>query len=540
ALNAFLHLDRDSILAQARASDERRRNGQGRGVLDGIPVSIKDNISVNGDPLGSASRILDGYVAPYDADVIERLRKAGAVLFGRTNMDEFAMGSTTENSSVQVTLNPWDARHVPGGSSGGAAVSVAAGITPLALGSDTGGSIRQPAAFCGVVGLKPTYGRVSRYGLAAYASSLDQIGPLARSVTDCALLLKAISGHDRRDSNSLADTAGPALEDQVADLGDDFHGLRVGVILPESADATYEPAVTAAIETAVSWLEGHGAEVRRLHSEYEEYIIPSYYILATAEASSNLGRYDGVRYGRRSPAADGAALQDLYVKSRTEGFGAEVKRRILLGTFVLSSGYYDAYYKTALKVRHLITREYKAFFDSCDVILQATSPVTAFRLGEKLEDPVAMYQSDILTIGANLAGLPAISVPAGCNEAGMPIGLQLLAGPLQENRLLEVARALAEIESFQMQYPGSSDPAIGAAGPGGRRVALTKPPIKQVVNQLNKPKKKKVISKVKKKAAKKTAKKATKKAAKKTAKKTAKKAAKKAGKKKASKKKAGK
>ena len=496
-LNIFLHLDKDEILRQARASDERRKKKGSLGPLDGIPVSIKDNISVQGEPLTAASKILEPYVAPYDATVIERLRASGAVLFGRTNMDEFAMGSSTENSAFAKTQNPWNPEYVPGGSSGGAAACVVSGITPLALGSDTGGSIRQPAAFCGGVGLKPTYGRVSRYGLAAYASSFDQIGPLARNVGDCALLLKAISAYDPRDSNSSQEAERHPIREEVAQFDTDFMGLRIGVVLPEPGSEGFDPDIITAGEAAVNFFQEHGAEIVELKSEYEKFIIPTYYILATAEASSNLSRYDGIRYGYR----DGSAkdLLELYVGSRTKGFGPEVKRRILLGTFVLSSGYYDAYYKTAQQVRRLIAREYTDFFEQCDIILQPTSPISAWKFGAKSQDPVAMYQSDILTIGANLAGLPAISVPAGRNQEGLPIGLQLLAAPNQENELLEIAQVLEQIENFSLDhkkiplpYPKASEKLQTSKGASVKLAKKTKKP---------KPKKKKVEQTVKKKKA---------------------------------------
>ncbi len=443
---AFLALDREAVLSQARASDDRRAAGKALGPLDGIPIAIKDNICAKGTTVTCASRILENFVAPYDATVIEKLRAAGAVLMGRANMDEFAMGSSTENSAFQNARNPWNPERVPGGSSGGSAVAVAAGIAPLALGSDTGGSIRQPAAFCGVVGLKPTYGRVSRYGLVAYASSLDQIGPFARSVADTALVLEAIAGADRRDSTSLAPDAedsGSTLSGNLAEFQKrDWSGLQVGVMLPDDeAASAYDPAVLAQTNAAVDFLEKQGAQIVPLQSRLEKYLITIYYIQATAEASSNLSRYDGVRYGQQ--AQDAKDLMDLYVRSRTAGFGDEVKRRILLGTFVLSSGYYDAYYKSAQKARRLITKEYANFFERVDVILAPTSPSTAFALGDKVNDPIAMYQSDILTIAANLTGNPAVSIPAGADADGLPVGLQLMTAPFREQRLLEIAGGLA-------------------------------------------------------------------------------------------------
>ncbi|MCB1325074.1 MAG: Asp-tRNA(Asn)/Glu-tRNA(Gln) amidotransferase subunit GatA [Leptospiraceae bacterium] len=457
-LNVFTHLDPGHILKQARESDHRRARGESLGPLDGIPVSIKDNICEAESPTTCASRILENFVAPYDATVVERLRAAGAVLFGRTNMDEFAMGSSTENSSVGATRNPWNRERVPGGSSGGSAAAVAAGITPIALGSDTGGSIRQPAAFCGIYGLKPTYGRVSRYGLVAYASSLDQIGPMARSVADCAMTLAIISGPDARDSTSHPDSVSHPVAKQVQALSeDDLRGLRVGYMAPPPGTAGYDDDVLAASGRARQWLQDRGAQIIDFKSAYEEYLIPVYYILATAEASSNLSRYDGIRYGNR--VADASGLKELYVRTRTRGFGEEVKRRILLGTFVLSSGYYDAYYKSAQKARALLHEEYREFFEKVDVILQPTSPVTAFRLGERTADPLAMYQSDILTIGANLAGLPAMSFPAGRDRHGLPIGLQVLAPHFSENLIFEVVAALSRAPEFHPDYRNVSSAA---------------------------------------------------------------------------------
>lgn len=483
-IGAFLKLDADRALGQARASDERRARGQSLGPLDGIPVAIKDNIVERGEHCTCGSKILQNFVSPYDAAVIEKLRGAGAVLFGRTNMDEFAMGSSTENSALGLTRNPWNRACVPGGSSGGSAAAVAAGFAPLALGSDTGGSIRQPAAFCGVVGLKPTYGRVSRYGLVAYASSLDQIGPFARSVEDAALLLAAIAGVDARDSTSHPDGDKHPVAWHAPEFSDrDWKNLRVGVMLPENNAGGFDADVLAAARKAVAELEQRGARIVPLQSQLEQFLIPIYYILATAEASSNLSRYDGVRYGHRAPDAEN--LMELYVRSRTQGFGPEVKRRILLGAFALSSGYFDAYYKKAQKARRKIQNEYTQFFTQCDVILQPTSPNTAFAFGAKTADPLAMYQSDILTIAANLAGIPAISVPAGLDSDGLPIGLQLLAAPFQENRLLRAAHAVANFPGFAPDYsaiyagkPGraaSPPPSVASASVAARPGVNAKP-----------------------------------------------------------------
>ncbi|MEQ9364110.1 MAG: Asp-tRNA(Asn)/Glu-tRNA(Gln) amidotransferase subunit GatA [Leptospirales bacterium] len=522
-LGAFLSLDETNILKQARASDDRRAKGQSLGALDGIPIAIKDNICELDAPATCGSRILENFVAPYDATVIEKLRSAGAVLFGRANMDEFAMGSSTENSAFHVARNPWDATRVPGGSSGGSAVAVAAGITPLALGSDTGGSIRQPAAFCGVVGMKPTYGRVSRYGLVAYASSLDQIGPFARSVEDAALLLQAISGHDRRDSTSHPEDKKLQLAPMPAKMqAADWKKLRVGVMLPDDAASreVYDPAVLTQTEAAADYLKGQGAEIVDLRSKLEKYLIPIYYILATAEASSNLSRYDGVRYGVQ--AENPKDLKDLYVRSRTRGFGDEVKRRILLGTFVLSSGYYDAYYKSAQKARRLIQKEYAAFFEKVDVILSPTSPSTAFPLGDRVGDPLAMYQSDILTIAANLTGTPAINIAAGRDARGLPVGLQLLSAQFTENSLMQVAAALAGAPGFAPDYltitpDGEAAEKSAAKKPSGQ----TSTPVAAA----------KATKKVAKKATKKVAKKVAKKGARPAVKKAPAKSSKKAGKK---------
>ena len=451
-LNTFLRLeeDRDEIIAAADASDARRAEGKQLGPLDGIPISIKDNICAKGVPTTCASRILENFVSPYDAGVIEKLRGAGAILFGRTNMDEFAMGSSTENSAFGITRNPWDKERVPGGSSGGSAVAVAAGLAPLSLGSDTGGSIRQPAAFCGVMGLKPTYGRVSRYGLVAFASSLDQIGVFSRTSADAGLVLDAIQGHDLRDSTSNAKSAEQAVES--APFSDaEWKKLRIGVIIPEKGQEGFEEGIIAAAENAAAKFEKLGAKIVPLKAQYKEYVTPIYYILATAEASSNLSRYDGIRYGKRAEESEN--LLELYVKSRTEGFGAEVKRRILLGTFVLSSGYYDAYYKSAQVARKMIQNQYSEFFDQVDLILQPTPPTTAFRIGEKSNDPLAMYQSDLLTISANLGGVPALNVPAGMDKQGLPIGLQYTAAHFNENVLLRMAASIEErIPEFSPSY----------------------------------------------------------------------------------------
>ncbi|WCJ61003.1 Asp-tRNA(Asn)/Glu-tRNA(Gln) amidotransferase subunit GatA [Fontisphaera persica] len=444
-LHAFLHVDADDALAQAEAADRRLAAGE-KLPLGGIPVAIKDAIAVRGHPLTCASRILGQFISPYDATVIERLKAAGAVVFGRLNMDEFAMGSSTENSAFGPTLNPWHPQYVAGGSSGGSAAAVAADECLAALGSDTGGSIRQPAAFCGCVGLKPTYGRVSRYGLVAYASSLDQIGPLTKTVADAALMLEVLAGHDPRDSTS-APRPVPACS---AALGQPVKGLRVG--LPkEYFVGGLEPVVKQALAEAIRVLESQGVELREISLPHTEYAIATYYIIATAEASANLARFDGIRYGRR---VDGADPLELYCRTRGQGFGAEVKRRIILGTYVLSSGYYDAYYLRAQKVRTLIRQDFLRAFEQVDAILTPTAPTPPFRLGEKTADPLQMYLTDIFTISCNLAGLCGISVPCGFAEhPRRPIGLQLLGPHFGEETLLRLAYAYEQATDWWRQKP---------------------------------------------------------------------------------------
>ncbi len=427
--------------ARARAADlDRRRAELAALPLLGVPVAVKDNICTRGIRTTAGSRILGDYVPPYDAGVIERLNAAGAVIVGKTNCDEFAMGSSTENSAFGVTRNPWSPDRVPGGSSGGSAAAVAARQVPLALGSDTGGSIRQPAALCGVVGLKPTYGMVSRYGLIAFASSLDQIGPIATSVADAALALSVIAGHDARDATSLPDA--PPL----APAGDGLKGLRVGVpraLLREGVDAD----VLAAFDAAMALMRDEGAQIVDVALPHSVHAIPVYYLVATAEASSNLARYDGVRYGFRAKDAT-ESLGEMYDRTREQGFGAEVKRRIVLGTYVLSAGYKDAYYLKAQQVRTLIRRDYDAAFERVDVIAMPTSPTPAFPLGERVADPVRMYLADVFTVGANLAGVPAISVPCGLAPGRLPIGLQLTGRPLGEATVLGAAAAFERAAAF--------------------------------------------------------------------------------------------
>ena len=446
-VKAFNSRDDAGALVLAAASDARRAAGQARGPLDGIPVGFKDVIAVEGQPLTCSSKMLANFISPYDATVTTRLKAAGAIPWGRLNLDEFAMGSSTENSAFGPTANPWDLTRVPGGSSGGAAAAVAAGETPLALGSDTGGSIRQPAALCGIVGLKPTYGLVSRYGLAAFASSLDQIGTLARTVDDAALLLGAIAGHDAHDSTSFQ----AGIPDYRAELQKKKGPWRLGVPR-EFFGAGLDPEIGAAVQQAIGFYRRAGCEIQEVSLPLTaEYAIAVYYLIATAEASSNLARYDGIRYGHRSQAATDAI--DIYAKSRAEGFGEEVKRRIILGTHVLSSGYYDAYYLRAQKVRTLIRGEFLRVFQDCDALLSPTTPTAAFKIGEKVSDPLAMYLNDIYTIGVNLAGLPGISIPCGFTAGGLPIGLQVIGQPFREADLLAVARAYEQAHDWHAKHP---------------------------------------------------------------------------------------
>jgi aspartyl-tRNA(Asn)/glutamyl-tRNA(Gln) amidotransferase subunit A len=445
-VQAFNSYDEADALAQARASDARRAEGRARGLLDGIPVGLKDVIAVAGQPLTASSRMLANYVSPYDSTVTRKLKEAGAICWGRLNLDEFAMGSSTENSAFKSTCNPWDLARVPGGSSGGSAAAVAAGEAVGALGSDTGGSIRQPAALCGVVGLKPTYGLVSRYGLIAFASSLDQIGPFARTVGDAAALLGAIAGHDPLDSTSFR----TEIPDYRGELAKPRGRWKLG-IPREYFGEGLDPEVGAAVEAAIGHYRGLGCEIRSVSLPHTKFAVGAYYIIATAECSSNLARYDGIRYGHRSPEATDAT--DIYFKSRAEGFGDEVKRRIILGTYVLSSGYYDAYYLRAQKVRTLIRRDFLEAYREVDAILTPTSPTPAFRKGEKTADPLAMYLNDIYTIGVNLAGLPGISIPCGFTRAGLPIGLQVIGRPFQEADLLAVAHAYERDHDWHARHP---------------------------------------------------------------------------------------
>ncbi|HAS82299.1 MAG TPA: Asp-tRNA(Asn)/Glu-tRNA(Gln) amidotransferase GatCAB subunit A [Verrucomicrobia bacterium] len=432
-IKAYVTVDAEMALAQARAADIARAAG-GRGVLLGIPLGIKDLLNVEGQPCTCSSRLLEGYIAPYDATAIARLRAAGAVFLGRTNMDEFAMGSSTENSAFQVTRNPIDTTRVPGGSSGGSAAALAAGEAIATLGTDTGGSIRQPAAFCGCTGLKPTYGRISRYGLTAFASSLDQIGPMTKSVEDAAILLGVMSGLDPMDSTTL-DVPVP---DYTKALREDLTGIRLGLPREYFIDGM-DPAVRASMDAAVELCRSLGAQIVDVSLPHTEYSIAVYYIIATAEASANLARFDGVRYGHRTAQADDPI--DMYGKTRQEGFGPEVKRRIILGTYVLSSGYYDAYYLKAQKVRTLIRRDFEHAFQSCDALLAPATPTPAFRVGENTSDPLKMYLSDVFTATANLAGICAMSVPSYPTPEGLPVGLQILGPAFGEERILHIGHA---------------------------------------------------------------------------------------------------
>jgi aspartyl-tRNA(Asn)/glutamyl-tRNA(Gln) amidotransferase subunit A len=434
AIHAFNLVLADEARRSADAVDAAVASGRDPGPLAGVPIALKDNLCTRGIPTTCSSRILEGWRPPYDATVVERVRAAGAVPIGKTNLDEFAMGSSTENSAFGPTRNPRDPNRVPGGSSGGSAAAVAAGFAPLALGSDTGGSIRQPAALCGVVGMKPTYGRVSRYGLVAFASSLDQIGPFAETVADAAALLEAIWGHDPADTTSIPGEPEPVW----ARLDDGVEGMRVGIVTELTDVEGIQPEVRAAVEAAAGALADAGAKVDRVGVPSTVHGLSAYYLIAPAEASSNLARYDGVRYGLRVPADDVAAMN---AATRDAGFGPEVKRRIMLGTYALSAGYYDAYYGQAQKVRTLIIRDFESAFERFDVLLSPTSPTVAFEIGAKAADPLAMYLSDVCTIPANLAGLPGISVPFG-GVAGLPVGVQVMAPALGESVMFRVARAV--------------------------------------------------------------------------------------------------
>ncbi|HTV63271.1 MAG TPA: Asp-tRNA(Asn)/Glu-tRNA(Gln) amidotransferase subunit GatA [Verrucomicrobiae bacterium] len=447
-IHAFISCDGQDALAQADALDKQIASDGGcaQKPLLGIPIAIKDVLAVRNQPLNCASKILGKFISPYDATVIEKLKSAGAIVFGRCNMDEFAMGSSTENSAFGVTRNPWDPTRIPGGSSGGSAAAVAAGECIAALGSDTGGSIRQPAALCGVVGLKPTYGRVSRYGLVAFASSLDQIGPLTKNVFDAATILGVMSGHDLRDSTSVPQP----VPDYAGALDGKIRGLRLG--LPkEYLIGGLDAEVKAAVDTAVKTLSGLGAEIVGISLPHTDYAVATYYIIATAEASANLARFDGVRYGAR---AEGSDVLELYGRTRGAGFGPEVKRRIILGTYVLSSGYYDAYYLRAQRVRTLIRNDFLKAFETVDAIVAPTTPTAAFKIGEKSDDPLQMYLSDIFTISCNLAGICGVSLPCGFTKSPpLPIGLQLLGRPFGEETLLRIAHAFEQNTVWHEERP---------------------------------------------------------------------------------------
>ena len=432
-LHAFLRLTESEAHAAAKAAAQRRANRKPAGPLDGIPIALKDIYCMEGVETTCGSKILRGYVPPYDATVVRKLKQAGAVIVGKLNMDEFAMGSSTENSAYGPTMNPWDLSRTPGGSSGGSAAAVAARLVPGAFGTDTGGSIRQPAAMVGCAGMKPTYGRVSRYGVIAFASSLDQVGPFAQDVRGVAYLLAAVAGYDENDQTSSK----RPVPDYAAALGRGVSGLRIGVAREYFGEGL-SPEVERAVRAGIEKLRGLGCEVRDISLPNSPHAIATYYIVATAEASSNLARYDGVRYGYRARAGQ---LLEMYEKTRAEGFGAEVKRRIMLGTYALSAGYYDAYYLRAQKVRALIRRDFDQAFATVDAVVSPTSPTTAFRLGEKLDDPLAMYLSDVYTVPVNLAGLPGISIPCGFDSKGLPVGLQLIGKPFDEETLLRIARA---------------------------------------------------------------------------------------------------
>ncbi len=441
-IGAYLHRDTAAALAAAEKADLSA-------PLGGIPVAIKDVLNVQGQPATAGSKMLRGYISPYDATCIAKLKSAGAIPFGKLNMDEFAMGSSNENSAWQLTRNPWDTTRVPGGSSGASAAAVAARTAIASLGSDTGGSIRQPAAFCGITGLKPTYGRVSRYGLIAYASSLDQVGPMTRTVEDAALVLQAIAGHDPQDSTSL----NAPVPDYSAALRRGVSGMKIGLPREYFIDGI-DPAVRAAVEAGVKELERQGATVREISLPHTRFAIAAYYIIATAEASANLARFDGVRYGHRCDTP--ADLRDMYDRSRAEGFGPEVKRRIILGTYVLSSGYYDAYYRKAQKVRTLIARDFAEAFKEVDLIASPVTPTAAFKIGKNAGDPLQMYLADIFTIANNLSGVCGISVPCGYSAEGLPIGLQLTGRPLGEEDLLRGAFAYEQATDWHRRLPQKS------------------------------------------------------------------------------------
>jgi len=444
-LHSFLCVTAENAIAAAQRVDAKIAAGETIGLLEGIPIGIKDNLCTRGIPTTCGSRILEGFVPAYESTVTQKLQDAGAVMVGKTNLDEFAMGSSTENSGYQVTANPWDLSRVPGGSSGGSAAAVAAEECVVALGSDTGGSIRQPASLCGVVGMKPTYGLVSRFGLVAYASSLDQIGPFGRTVEDAAILLQAIAGYDAQDSTSLQ----VEIPDYTQALKSDLKGLKVGVITETFGDGLDE-IVAERVREAIAQLKSLGATVQEISCPRFRYGLPTYYIIAPSEASANLARYDAVKYGIREEAD---SLIEMYTKTRAKGFGTEVKRRIMLGTYALSAGYYDAYYLKAQKVRTLIKQDFDQAFEKVDVLVCPTAPTTAFKAGEKTSDPLSMYLSDLMTIPVNLAGLPSMSIPCGFDEQNLPIGLQLIGNVLREDVLFRVGYAYEQSTEWHTQKP---------------------------------------------------------------------------------------
>jgi aspartyl-tRNA(Asn)/glutamyl-tRNA(Gln) amidotransferase subunit A len=446
-IHAYNTLTPLEALSDADRIDSALARGERMGPLAGVPIAIKDNICTQGIKTTCSSKILENFIPPYSATVVTRLKSAGAIMLGKTNMDEFAMGSSTENSAFEKTRNPWDTSRIPGGSSGGSAAAVAAFLSAAALGSDTGGSIRQPAALCGVVGLKPTYGRVSRYGLIAFASSLDQIGPITRDVTDMAIIMNVISGADPLDSTSVS----LPMTDLTLNLSGGVNGLRIGIPKEYFTKGGMDEDMTAAISLSMDCFKKMGAKMSEVSLPHSEYAVATYYLLATAEASSNLARYDGVRFGYRK--ADACDLLEMYMKSRQEGFGPEVKRRIMLGTYALSSGYYDAYYKKAQQARTLIKNDFDAAWKQVDLILAPTTPTPAFRFGEKTDDPLKMYLSDIFTISVNLAGIPALSIPCGFSKEGLPIGLQLLGRPFDEETILRAAFAYEQETDFNKRRP---------------------------------------------------------------------------------------
>ncbi len=445
-IHSYLTVSREAALKQAEAADRQLSQGTAPSPLCGVPIALKDVILTQGIRSTAGSKILEQFIPPYDATVARLLKEAGAVIVGKVNCDEFAMGSSNENSAFTPSRNPWDIARVPGGSSGGSATAVAADQALAALGTDTGGSIRLPASFCGIVGLKPTYGRVSRFGVVAYASSLDQVGPCTKDIHDCALLLNVIAGHDARESTSV-DRSTP---DYTAGLDRGAGGLRIGIPQEYFVDGM-QPEVEAAVRQAIGQLEAQGAQVVPVSLAHTDYAVAAYYIIATAEASSNLARYDGVRYGYRAPQIDD--LKEMYHATRAYGFGSEVKRRIMLGTYVLSAGYYDAYYLKAQKVRTLVRQDFLSAFETCDLIATPVAPTTAFRLGEKTADPLTMYLTDIFTIAVNLAGLPALSVPCGFDQSGLPIGLQLIGRPFHEATLLQAGYAYEQAHDWHTRKP---------------------------------------------------------------------------------------